>query len=114
MSDLYSSGAGANDNVSPKCLAKMSFIYNALENGWTVKKNNDSYVFTKKHEGKKEMFSEDDEFRLVPHKRKLLDGKYVSVQPEEEFVIGDCTFIEIAKPTPQALRLLKQRQLSLS
>jgi hypothetical protein len=63
---------------------------------------------------KKEMFEEDDEFRLVPYKRKLLDGKYVSVQPEEEFVIGDCTFIEIAKPTPQALQLLKQGQLSLS
>jgi hypothetical protein len=37
----------------------MSFIYNALENGWTIKKHNDSYVFTKKHEGKKEMLSED-------------------------------------------------------
>lgn len=63
MSDLCSSGAGAGagafENVSPKYVAKMSFIYNALENGWTIKKNNDSYVFTKKHEGKKEMFSDD-------------------------------------------------------
>jgi hypothetical protein len=67
MNDLCSSGAGIGagggagtfENISPKYVAKMSFIYNALENGWTIKKNNDSYVFTKKHEGKKEMFSDD-------------------------------------------------------
>jgi hypothetical protein len=60
---------------------------------------------------KKEMFAEDDEYRLVPNKRKLVDCKYVSMQPEEEFVIGDCTYIEIAKPTPQALQLLMRPQL---
>jgi hypothetical protein len=37
-------------------LQKMSFIYNALESGWTVKKRKDAYVFTKKHEGKKEIY----------------------------------------------------------
>jgi hypothetical protein len=37
-------------------LHKMAFIYNALENGWKVKKNNDIYVFSKNHEGKKEVF----------------------------------------------------------
>jgi len=37
-------------------LHKMAFIYNALENGWKVKKNNDMYVFSKNHEGKKEVF----------------------------------------------------------
>ena len=37
-------------------LHKMAFIYNALENGWKVKKNNDLYVFSKNHEGKKEVF----------------------------------------------------------
>jgi hypothetical protein len=35
---------------------KMMFIYNALEDGWSVKKMEDSYVFAKKHEGKKEVF----------------------------------------------------------
>ena len=35
---------------------KMSFLYNALENGWKVKKKGKSYVFTKNHEGKKEVF----------------------------------------------------------
>ena len=58
------------------------------------------------------MFAEDDEFRLVPGRRKLVDGKYVSIQPEEEFVIGDFTYMDIAKPTPQVLQLLKQRQSS--
>jgi hypothetical protein len=61
---------------------------------------------------KKEMFAEDDEFRLVPLKRKLVDSKYVCMQPETEFIIGDCTYIDIAKPSPQALQLLKPRQPS--
>jgi hypothetical protein len=36
----------------------MVFLYNALENGWSIKKRNDSYIFTKNHEGKKEIFEE--------------------------------------------------------
>ena len=40
-------------------LCKMAFIYNSLESGWTVKKRDRSYIFTKNHEGKKEVFSED-------------------------------------------------------
>lgn len=37
---------------------KMTFLYNALENGWSIKKRKDSYIFTKNHEGKKEVFDE--------------------------------------------------------
>jgi len=37
---------------------KMMFIMNALEYGWSIKKAEDSYIFTKKHEGKKEIFHE--------------------------------------------------------
>ena len=37
-------------------LQKMAFLYNALEGGWTIKKNKDYYIFTKSHEGKKELF----------------------------------------------------------
>ena len=49
------------DNDSAKkidfiTLQKMVFIYNALEKGWTVNKNNNSYIFKKNHEGKKEVF----------------------------------------------------------
>ena len=31
---------------------------NALEKGWSVKKQNDKYIFTKKHENKREIFEE--------------------------------------------------------
>jgi len=37
---------------------KMIFLFNALDNGWTVTKREEKYVFTKNHEGKKEMFLE--------------------------------------------------------
>ena len=37
---------------------KMVFLFNALENGWSIKKRKDSYIFTKNHEGKKEIFDE--------------------------------------------------------
>lgn len=45
-------------NIDYLTLQKMVFFYNALEDGWEIKKNNDKYVFIKKHEGKKEVFSE--------------------------------------------------------
>ena len=35
---------------------KMVFLYNALDNGWSIKKRNNSYIFTKHHEGKREIF----------------------------------------------------------
>lgn len=51
--------------VENKCLdidkvkfKKMMFLYNALNNGWSIKKRNESYIFTKNHEGKKEVFDE--------------------------------------------------------
>ena len=37
---------------------KMVFLFNALDNGWSIKKRGDSYTFTKNHEGKKEIFDE--------------------------------------------------------
>ena len=42
---------------NPK-IQKMTFIMNALEKGWSVKKHNESYIFTKKHENRKEIFME--------------------------------------------------------
>ena len=38
---------------------KMVFLFNALDSGWSIKKNKDSYIFTKNHEGKKEIFNEE-------------------------------------------------------
>lgn len=37
---------------------KMVLLYNSIEQGWSVKKNNDSYVFSKKHENKKEVLED--------------------------------------------------------
>lgn len=42
--------------IGKKHFQKMIFLTNALDNGWTVKKNDDSYIFTKKHENKREIF----------------------------------------------------------
>jgi len=37
---------------------KMTFIINALNNGWTVTKEGDKFVFIKKHENRREIFEE--------------------------------------------------------
>jgi len=37
---------------------KMLFLSNALNNGWSIKKRKDSYIFTKNHEGKKEVLED--------------------------------------------------------
>lgn len=37
---------------------KMCFLFNALESGWSIKKRGESYIFTKNHENKKEIFDE--------------------------------------------------------
>jgi hypothetical protein len=47
-----------NDSSSKTNINKMIFIMNAIESGWTVKRHEDSYVFTKKHENKREVFME--------------------------------------------------------
>jgi hypothetical protein len=47
------------DKLTMDCLKlqKMAFIYNALENGGTIKKKeHEQYVFTKPHENKKEVY----------------------------------------------------------
>ena len=40
-------------------LHKIIFLYNALENGWTINKKGNLYIFNKKHEGKKEVLLDD-------------------------------------------------------
>jgi hypothetical protein len=48
----------ANVDIDKLKFHKMVFLYNALDNGWAIKKRKDSYIFTKNHEGKKEIFDE--------------------------------------------------------
>jgi len=45
--------------ICKKEFQKMVFIMNALNQGWKVQKSEESYIFTKKHEGKKEIFNSD-------------------------------------------------------
>jgi hypothetical protein len=43
-------------NMNNEKFQKMVFVFNAINDGWTIKKRNDSYIFIKNHEGKKEIF----------------------------------------------------------
>ena len=46
-------------------LQKMSFLFNALDDGWQIKKNKEKYIFTKRHENKKEIFSDNYLTRFI-------------------------------------------------
>ena len=46
----------SNVNINMVQLQKMAFLFNALENGWTIKKKKNCYIFSKNHEGKKEVY----------------------------------------------------------
>jgi hypothetical protein len=45
-----------NETIDLVKIQKMAFIYNAIDNGWTVKKKNNLYIFSKNHENKKEVY----------------------------------------------------------
>lgn len=47
-----------NIKIDRKHFQKMMFLNNALNDGWTVKKSAENYIFTKKHENKREIFQE--------------------------------------------------------
>ena len=56
---------GKNDEhyittIDNNSFQKMMFVYNAINDGWCVKKKDNSFTFTKNHEGKQEIF--DDEY----------------------------------------------------
>lgn len=37
---------------------KMLFLSNAVEDGWSVRKRDRSYIFSKKHKGRREVFAD--------------------------------------------------------
>tara|TARA_B100000073_G_scaffold238178_1_gene199369 strand:- start:233 stop:415 length:183 start_codon:yes stop_codon:yes gene_type:complete len=60
----------------------MIFISNALEQGWTVKKHSsDSYIFTKKHENRQEIFEENYLETFV--NTNLSADSYLTVKKED-------------------------------
>ena len=52
-------------------LQKMRFIYNAIESGWDVKKLDNKYYFSKKHEGKREIYLESYLQKFIENNMKL-------------------------------------------
>lgn len=58
MSDKINIHLPQNVEIDSLNFKKMAFLYNAVESGWEVKKKNMSYVFKKRHEDKKEVFSD--------------------------------------------------------
>uniref|UniRef100_A0A6C0I6I8 Uncharacterized protein n=1 Tax=viral metagenome TaxID=1070528 RepID=A0A6C0I6I8_9ZZZZ len=53
-----------HDSIEIKQIQLMTFLHNALEDGWNIKKHADApnkYVFMKKHNGHREIY-EDDEY----------------------------------------------------
>lgn len=55
---------------------KMMLLFNSIEQGWSVKKRGDSYVFSKNHEGKKEVL--EDTYLLKFMKTNLDLNKIIS------------------------------------
>lgn len=51
-------GNNSDISVSYEKFQKMLFLSNALNDGWSIKKRKDSYIFTKNHEGKKEVLED--------------------------------------------------------
>jgi len=49
-----------NKNVKMDAIKfqKMFLLFNSIEQGWSVKKRGDAYVFAKSHEGKKEVLED--------------------------------------------------------
>jgi hypothetical protein len=50
--------ATADLNIEFIELQQMLFINNAIDAGWAVKKRDNKYIFSKKHENKKEVYLE--------------------------------------------------------
>jgi hypothetical protein len=66
----------SNFKVDAIKFQKMLLLYNTIEQGWSVKKRNDSYVFKKNHENKKEVL--DDSYLMKFMKTNLDLNKIVN------------------------------------
>jgi hypothetical protein len=67
----------SNVQINKKTFQRMIFIQNALDQGWTIKKTDDSYIFTKKHENRREIFQENylETFLISNFSKDILDNK---------------------------------------
>ena len=46
------------NNIDTITFHKMILIYNALNDGWTIEKNNNKIIFTKNHQGENKYYLE--------------------------------------------------------
>jgi hypothetical protein len=69
--DTHISNNTTHVQFERKILIKMNFIYNAIQDGWSVKKQKDSFIFSKKHEGKKQVFQPDYLERFIQQNMML-------------------------------------------
>jgi hypothetical protein len=54
--DIYIDVSNSKE-IDSMTMKKMAFFYNAIQDGWSIKRTKgDKYVFTKNHEGRKEVF----------------------------------------------------------
>ncbi len=67
-----------NENIKVDVIKfqKMLLLFNSIEQGWSVKKRDGSYVFTKPHENKKEVL--EDSYLLKFMKTSLDLNKIIS------------------------------------
>ena len=65
---------------------KMTFIINALNDGWTVKKEEDKFVFTKKHENRREIFEENYLSDFINNNMKIWNQTNHSFSNEIHYV----------------------------
>jgi len=75
--ELIAQPLSTNIKIEKNTMHKMMFIMNALDQGWSIKKSNDSYIFTKKHENRREIFQDHylEDFLLSNFSTNLLDKK---------------------------------------
>ena len=45
--------------IDKKLFYKMIFLYNSLNSGWMIKKQNEEYILSKPHENKKEIYNDE-------------------------------------------------------
>ena len=45
-------------SINNEKFQKMVFVFNALDDGWSIKKVKNSFILKKNHEGKQEIFDE--------------------------------------------------------
>ena len=58
QTDILATSGSDNIKIEKPILRRLIFLENALEEGWTIKKSADSYIFTKKHENRQEILHE--------------------------------------------------------